>query len=77
MQLINVSNNLLAGPFAVQFTGTTGSLATIDASHNALTGPIPASLNQVSGNGGWVTGVLLFCRAALKCTVVMFCPVVF
>jgi Leucine-rich repeat (LRR) protein len=47
-QLLNVSNNLLSGPFSLLFSGTSDTLATIDASHNHLTGPIPAALNQVS-----------------------------
>lgn len=45
-QVLNLSSNLLSGPFTVEYTEM-GTMATIDVSSNLLTGPLPAQLNVV------------------------------
>jgi hypothetical protein len=47
VQSMNVSHNLFSGPFTIEFSGSSSQMSTLDASHNHLTGPIPANLNQV------------------------------
>eukprot|EP00603_Paraphysomonas_imperforata_P015088 CAMPEP_0114455140 /NCGR_PEP_ID=MMETSP0104-20121206/2944_1 /TAXON_ID=37642 ORGANISM="Paraphysomonas imperforata, Strain PA2" /NCGR_SAMPLE_ID=MMETSP0104 /ASSEMBLY_ACC=CAM_ASM_000202 /LENGTH=1477 /DNA_ID=CAMNT_0001627547 /DNA_START=33 /DNA_END=4466 /DNA_ORIENTATION=+ len=58
-QVLNVSLNLLSGPFTIKYTEM-GTMATIDASSNFLTGPLPTGLNVSSELRHVVLGNNLF-----------------